>query len=63
MPLDSDPLAARGGVSRWVIHCLYKSFLPGFVQHNDTFIHDNVSVHITRIVKELLLRLSVQVIV
>ena len=63
MPLDGNPLAVKKGVSRWVIHCLYKSFLPGFVQHGDTFMHDNASVHTAKIVKDLLLRLSVKVIV
>ena len=31
VPLDGDPLAVKEGVSGWVIYCLYKSFLPGFV--------------------------------
>jgi hypothetical protein len=28
VPLDGDPLAARGGVTGWVIVQLYRSFLP-----------------------------------
>ncbi len=63
VPLDGDPQSARGGVSGWVISCLYEAFLPGFVQPGDIFMHDNASVHTARIVQAVLTRLGITVMV
>jgi len=63
VPLDGDPLARKGGVSGWVISCLYRGHLPGFVQPGDTFMHDNASVHTARIVQAVLQELGIKVMI
>lgn len=63
VPLDGDPLAARGGVSGWVMSCVYQGQLPGFVQPGDTFMHDNASVHTARVVRAILQELGIRVMV
>lgn len=63
VPLDGDSTAARGGVTGWVISCLYEGFLPDLLQPGDIFMHDNAPVHTARIVKTVLERLGVQVMI
>jgi len=63
IPLDRDPLSARGGVSGRTIRQLYTEFLPGLVEPQDIFIHDNAPVHTTRIVREILHELHIQVMI
>lgn len=59
--LNSNPDAPRGGVDSIVIHQLYSDILPQFVRPYNIFIHDNASVHIARIIRELLDDLNVEV--
>jgi transposase len=63
VPLDGDPLAARGGVSSWVIKNLYRSFLPTIVSDSDTFMQDGAGPHRVHIVFRVLRELGIQVIV
>jgi hypothetical protein len=63
VPLDGDPLARRGGVSGWVIQCLYSAQLPDLLRAGDIFMHDNASVHTARIVRNLLNELGVEVMI
>lgn len=63
IPLDGDPLSARGGVSGRTIRQLYFDFLPDFVRPGDIFMHDNAPVHTARIVRALLQELGIQVMI
>ena len=63
VPLDGDPMSRRGGVTSSIIYDLYQSFLPGFVQPGNIFMHDNAPVHTASIIQELLAELGVEVMV
>jgi transposase len=63
LPLEGDPEAARGGVTAWVIHGVYESFLPEILGPGDIFMHDGASVHTAYIVRDLLQDMGVEVMV
>lgn len=63
VPLDGDPLAARGGVSSWVIQYLYRSFLPTIIGEEDIFMHDGAGPHRGHIVLDVLRELGIHVMV
>ena len=63
IPLDRDPLAARRGVSSWVIENLYRSFLPTIVDDSNTFIHNGVGPHGGLVVLQVLRELRIRVMV
>ena len=63
VPLDGDPLVARGGVSSWVIENLYRSFLPTIVDDGDTFMYDGVGPHRGLVVLQVLRELRIRVMV
>lgn len=61
IPLDGDPLAARGGVTSWVIRALYSAFLPEIVVEGGEFMHDGAGPHRGNIVKEILREMHIRV--
>lgn len=61
VPLDGDPLAARGGVTSWVIRCLYQAHLPEVMVEGGEFMHDGAGVHRGNIVKSLLREMEIRV--
>ena len=54
IPLDGDPLAARGGVTSWVVGALYEAFLPEIVIEGEGFMHDGAGPHRGLIVRDIL---------
>jgi transposase len=63
VPLDGDPLSARGGITGWVIGELYRAYLPTILQPGDIFMHDGATVHTARIVKAILDEMGVMVMI
>ena len=63
VPVDGDPLAARGGVSGWVIGELYRAYLPTILRPGDIFMHDGAKVHTARIMTAILDEMGVEVMI
>ena len=61
IPLDGDPLAARGGVTSWDIRNLYEAFLPDIIVEGGEFMHDGAGPHRGLIVKEILREMEIRV--
>ncbi|BDD59129.1 hypothetical protein MAP00_009280 [Monascus purpureus] len=61
LPLDGDPESAHGGVTAWVIHGVYETFLPEFLHNGDIFMHGGASVHRAYIIRDLLAEMGVEV--
>jgi transposase len=61
VPLDSDPEAARGGVTSWVIRVLYEAFLPDIIVDSREFIYDGAGPHRGLIVKDILREMGIRV--
>ena len=61
VPLDGDLLAARGGVTSWVIRALYEAFVPEIVVEGGEFMHDEAGPHRGNIVKEILQEMHIRV--
>lgn len=63
-PQSRTPLIPLvGNVNAQGIYDLYSFILPWFLESGDIFIHDNASVHTTRIIKALLEELGIQVMI
>ena len=61
IPLDGYPLAARGGVTSWVIRALYEAFLPEIVIEGGEFMHDGAGPHRGLIVRDILQEMHIRV--
>jgi transposase len=61
VPLDGDPLAARGGVSSWVIREVYRAYLPDIMVEGGQFMHDGAGPHRGHIVVDLLRQMGIRV--
>jgi hypothetical protein len=61
VPLDGDPLAARRGVTSWVIRELYRAFLPDVMVEGGEFMHDGAGVHRGNIIKDILREIEIRV--
>jgi len=61
VPLDGDLLAAREGITSWVIRELYQAFLPDIIVEGGEFMHDGAGPHRGHIVKDILREIGIRV--
>lgn len=63
VPLEGDPLAAKGGVSSRIIRAIYQEFLPGIVHPEGEFMQDGAGIHRGSIVKEALAQMGIKLMI
>jgi transposase len=61
IPLNGDPLAARRGVTSWVIRQLYAAFLPEIIVEGGELMHDGAGPHRRHVVRDILVEMNIRV--
>ena len=59
--LLSDKLSRHKDITARIITVLYEAFLPTIIRDGDIFMHDNVSVHKARLMRNLLERIGINI--
>jgi transposase len=60
VPLDGDPLVARGGVTSWVIK-EYQAYLPDIMVEGGEFMYNGAGPHCGHIVRDILREMEIRV--